>query len=75
MRGAMPPLLNKSSWRGAQLKAQGQLYLTLPFTFTRSQNQLASREGVTVFQNVLLVSYHIFKLLSINAMCDIVCLS
>jgi hypothetical protein len=30
MRGAIPPLPNTSSWRGAQLKkAQGQLYLHL----------------------------------------------
>jgi hypothetical protein len=29
MRGATPPLSNTPSWRGAQLKAQGQLYLTL----------------------------------------------
>jgi hypothetical protein len=27
MSGAMPPLPNTPSWRGAQLKAQGQLYL------------------------------------------------
>jgi hypothetical protein len=30
MSGAIPSLPNTSSWRGAQLKAQGQLYL---FTF------------------------------------------
>jgi hypothetical protein len=31
MSGAIPTLLNTLSWRGAQLKAQGQLYL-YPFT-------------------------------------------
>jgi len=29
MRGAIPPLPNTQSWRGAQLKTQGQLYLYL----------------------------------------------
>jgi hypothetical protein len=29
MSGAIPPLSNTLSWRGAQLKAQGQLYLYL----------------------------------------------
>jgi hypothetical protein len=32
MRGAIPPLPNTPSWRGAQLKiAQGQLHLTFTF--------------------------------------------
>jgi hypothetical protein len=31
MSGAIPPLPSILSWRGAQLKAQEQLYLTLPF--------------------------------------------
>jgi hypothetical protein len=29
MSGAIPPLPNTPSWRGAQLKTQGQLYLYL----------------------------------------------
>jgi hypothetical protein len=29
MSGAIPPLPNTPSWRGAQKKAQGQLYFTL----------------------------------------------
>jgi hypothetical protein len=29
MSGAIPPFPNTPSWRGAQLKAQGQLYLYL----------------------------------------------
>jgi len=27
MRGAIPPLPNTTSWRGSQLKKQGQFYL------------------------------------------------
>jgi len=29
MRGTIPPFPNTPSWRGAQLKAQGHLYLYL----------------------------------------------
>jgi len=32
MRGAIPPLPDAPAWRGAQLKAQGQLYLSLYLT-------------------------------------------
>jgi hypothetical protein len=40
MSGAIPPLPNMPSWRGAQLKeAQGQLYLLL---FAKSQYEFSS---------------------------------
>jgi hypothetical protein len=38
MRGVIPPLPNSPSWRGAQLKAQGQLYL-LPYEHWHSSGQ------------------------------------
>jgi len=53
MRGAVPPVPNAPSWRGAQLGgAQGQLYL-LPLTLTlcvASQRVFISREtfGYTI---------------------------
>jgi hypothetical protein len=37
MRGAIPPLLNKLSWRGAQLKHRNNFtFYSLPFTPTCS---------------------------------------
>jgi hypothetical protein len=41
MRGAIPPLSNTTSWRGAQSEAQGQLLFTLVIKFFTSEEKLS----------------------------------
>jgi hypothetical protein len=45
MRGAIHPLPNTPSWRGAHLKAQGQLYLYLQYYNTL--NNAVERKDIT----------------------------
>jgi hypothetical protein len=55
MSGAIPPLPNTPSWRGARLKeAQGQLYLhLLPFALHEVQIKLyqISKKNGLIFKN------------------------
>jgi hypothetical protein len=57
MRGAIPPLPNTPSWRGAQLqrKAQGQLYFYLYHTPKNSNVEFKSKER-TVFTKTSLTN-------------------
>jgi hypothetical protein len=59
MSGAIPPLPNTHSWYGAQLKAQGQLYLTFNFTFTFTFTfaQVGLRTGSLDAKCLMLISF------------------
>jgi hypothetical protein len=61
MRGTILPLPNTPSWRGAQLKMQGQFYL-LPHKgifviFTRHEEEEEEEEEAGVLTGVLLPVY------------------